>query len=109
MKRRKLKPKGTVHGSVAVEYSSPPCLMQEFELERRSSDEPGVRIKRIYDKPEQTDGFRVLVDRLWPRGIKKEKAAIEAWLRDLAPSSELRKWFGHDPHRWTEFRRRYLV
>jgi uncharacterized protein YeaO (DUF488 family) len=70
---------------------------------------PGVRIKRIYDEPEQTDGFRVLVDRLWPRGIKKEKAAIEAWLRDLAPSSDLRKWFGHDPHRWTEFRRRYLV
>jgi uncharacterized protein YeaO (DUF488 family) len=82
--------------------------MHEFELERRPSDEPGVRIKRIYDKPEQTDGFRVLVDRLWPRGIKKQTAALDAWMRELAPSSELRKWFRHDPLRWTEFRGRYL-
>ena len=76
-------------------------------MSRNRVGAPGVRIKRIYDEPEPTDGFRVLVDRLWPRGIKKEKAAIEAWPRDLAPSPELRKWFGHDPDRWTEFRRRY--
>ena len=77
-------------------------------MSRNPVGAPGVRIKRIYDEPEPTDGFRVLVDRLWPRGIKKEKAAIEAWPRDLAPSPELRKWFGHDPDRWTEFRRRYV-
>lgn len=76
-------------------------------MSRNRVGAPGVRIKRIYDEPEPADGFRVLVDRLWPRGIKKEKAAIEAWPRDLAPSTELRKWFGHDPDRWTEFRRRY--
>jgi uncharacterized protein YeaO (DUF488 family) len=81
--------------------------MQELEVSRNRVGAPGVRIKRIYDEPEPADGFRVLVDRLWPRGIKKEKAAIEAWPRDLAPSTELRKWFGHDPDRWTEFRRRY--
>jgi uncharacterized protein YeaO (DUF488 family) len=66
-----------------------------------------VKIRRIYDTPDKRDGKRVLVDRLWPRGIKKEDAAVDLWLREIAPSNELRKWFGHDPERWQEFRRRY--
>jgi uncharacterized protein YeaO (DUF488 family) len=66
-----------------------------------------IRIKRIYEKKERTDGKRILVDRLWPRGIKKENAKIDLWLKDIAPSSELRKWFSHDPAKWPEFRKRY--
>jgi uncharacterized protein YeaO (DUF488 family) len=68
-----------------------------------------VVIKRVYEAPTRLDGTRVLVDRLWPRGLTKEKAAIEAWLRDLAPSDELRRWFHAHPEAWTMFRRRYLL
>jgi uncharacterized protein YeaO (DUF488 family) len=68
-----------------------------------------VKLKRAYDKPAGADGTRVLVDRLWPRGVKKEVAAIDHWAKDLAPSTELRKWFGHDPGRWSEFKRRYAA
>ena len=68
-----------------------------------------IRIKRIYTSAEQTDGFRVLVDRLWPRGVSKENARIDLWLRDVAPSSALRVWFGHDSKHWTEFRMRYYA
>jgi uncharacterized protein YeaO (DUF488 family) len=67
----------------------------------------GVRIKRIYEPAAKSDGYRVLVDRLWPRGIKREQAAIDEWAREVAPSQELRHWFGHDPQRYDEFRRRY--
>jgi len=66
-----------------------------------------VRIKRAYLPPAPGDGVRVLVDRLWPRGVSKSDAAIDSWMKDLAPSTELRRWFGHDPSRWDEFRRRY--
>ncbi len=66
-----------------------------------------VRIKRIYDPPAAGDGRRLLVDRLWPRGVAKEEAAIDEWLKEIAPSNTLRKWFGHDPARWEEFRQRY--
>lgn len=66
-----------------------------------------VKIKRIYDPPSPDDGRRVLIDRLWPRGIKKEEAKIDEWLRDIAPSTELRKWFSHDPAKWQEFKNRY--
>jgi uncharacterized protein YeaO (DUF488 family) len=66
-----------------------------------------IRLKRAYEPPAKADGTRVLIDRLWPRGVSKSKAAIDHWFRDLAPSTELRKWFGHDPARWDEFRRRY--
>lgn len=66
-----------------------------------------VRLKRAYESPARDDGYRVLVDRLWPRGVRKTDAAIALWAKDLAPSTELRKWFGHDPARWQEFRRRY--
>ncbi|MBL8600180.1 MAG: DUF488 domain-containing protein [Devosia sp.] len=66
-------------------------------------------IKRVYLPPDKDDGQRVLVDRLWPRGVSKREAAIDVWLKDVAPSAALRKWFGHDPQRWEEFRRRYLA
>lgn len=66
-----------------------------------------IRLKRIYDPPAPDDGTRVLVDRVWPRGVTKQAARLDAWLRDLAPSDELRRWFRHDPAKWEEFRRRY--
>ncbi|MGH7008533.1 MAG: DUF488 domain-containing protein [Stellaceae bacterium] len=66
-----------------------------------------VSLKRAYEPPSPRDGTRILVDRLWPRGVKKAKARIDLWLKDAAPSTALRKWFGHDPVRWSEFRRRY--
>lgn len=66
-----------------------------------------IRVRRIHDPPESADGMRVLVDRLWPRGIRKADAALDAWLPELAPSTELRKWYGHDPQRWPLFRERY--
>ena len=68
-----------------------------------------IRIKRAYEEPVPDDGYRVLVDRLWPRGLKRDGLRLDAWLKDLAPSPELRRWFGHDPTRWQEFRRRYEV
>ena len=68
-----------------------------------------IQVKRAYEKAEKTDGNRFLVDRLWPRGVKKEALAIAAWLKDVAPSTELREWYGHDPAKWDEFRRRYFA
>ena len=67
-----------------------------------------IQIKRVYEKPNAKDGFRILVDRLWPRGLTREKAAVDLWLKDIAPSTELRKWFGHDPGKWKEFQKKYL-
>jgi uncharacterized protein YeaO (DUF488 family) len=66
-----------------------------------------VRLKRAYEPPAASDGYRVLVDRLWPRGVRREEARLDEWARELAPSAELRRWFGHDPERFEEFRRRY--
>jgi uncharacterized protein YeaO (DUF488 family) len=66
-----------------------------------------IKIKRVYEVVESDDGFRILVDRLWPRGLTKEKAQVDLWLRDIAPSTELRTWFGHDPAKWDEFKKRY--
>ena len=66
-----------------------------------------IKLKRVYEKPATADGTRILVDRLWPRGLKKEAAAIDHWFKEIAPSTALRKWFGHDPVRWNEFHRRY--
>ncbi|MCL5024252.1 MAG: DUF488 domain-containing protein [Nitrospirae bacterium] len=66
-----------------------------------------VKIKRIYEPPSRSDGKRVYVDRLWPRGLRKEQAHFDEWIRDISPSDELRKWFGHDPSKWQEFRSRY--
>lgn len=69
---------------------------------------PNIKLKRVYSPAEQSDGYRILVDRIWPRGIAKAKAGIDEWLRDVAPSDALRKWFDHDRERWPEFKRRYL-
>ena len=69
---------------------------------------PEIRIRRVYEKPEPADGTRVLVDRLWPRGLRKDAAALDEWAKDVAPSTELREWYGHDPAKFDEFRRRYL-
>src|SRR5438477_13217891 len=66
-----------------------------------------IALKRVYDEPEPSDGTRVLVDRLWPRGLSRERAHVDLWLKEIAPSNELRKWFGHDPEKFAEFRRRY--
>ena len=67
-----------------------------------------VTVKRVYEKPARSDGYRVLVDRLWPRGLSKSRVALDAWLRDLAPSDELRRWFHARPESWLAFRKRYL-
>jgi uncharacterized protein YeaO (DUF488 family) len=68
---------------------------------------PDVRVRRVYDEPRPDDGTRVLVDRIWPRGLTKDKARLDQWLKQVAPSTELRKWYGHDPERFEEFGRRY--
>jgi uncharacterized protein YeaO (DUF488 family) len=66
-----------------------------------------IKVKRVYQEPSEDDGERVLVERLWPRGLSKERAAVDLWLKDVAPSAELRQWFNHDPAKWEEFRQRY--
>ena len=66
-----------------------------------------INIKRVYGKPTREDGTRILVDRLWPRGLTKEKAGVDVWLKEIAPSTALRQWFGHDPDKWAEFQKRY--
>lgn len=73
------------------------------------TENPKVRIRRIYDEPTRSDGVRVLVDRVWPRGVSKEEAHIDAWVKQVAPSTQLRKWYSHDPGRFAEFTRRYLI
>ncbi len=66
-----------------------------------------IRLKRVYEPPSPDDGTRILVERLWPRGVNKQKAAVDHWAKEVAPSPELRKWYGHDPEKWDEFRKRY--
>jgi uncharacterized protein YeaO (DUF488 family) len=70
--------------------------------------EPEVNVRRVYEQPAPEDGIRVLVDRVWPRGLSKDKAQIDEWCKQVAPSTELRKWYGHEPDRFSEFTRRYL-
>ncbi len=67
-----------------------------------------LKIKRVYEEPAREDGFRILIDRLWPRGLTKEKAKVDLWLKEIAPSDTLRKWYQHDPEKWFEFKRRYF-
>ena len=69
---------------------------------------PRLQVRRVYDPPARSDGCRVLVDRIWPRGLSKEAAKLDAWIKDVAPSSELRKWFGHEPSRWASFKHKYF-
>ena len=68
-----------------------------------------IKLKKVYEKPSKEDGLRVLVERLWPRGFTKERASVDLWLKDIAPSTELRKWFGHDPAKWEQFCKRYMT
>jgi len=75
---------------------------------KTSNSKMSPKIKRVYDSPKQTDGYRILVDRMWPRGLTKEEAHIDLWVRDIAPSNALRKWFSHDPKKWPEFKDRYF-
>lgn len=88
-------------------YSSPACYLHELEAAAAEPRARGVAVKRIYETPQPEDGMRVLVDRLWPRGVTRQRAALDEWLRDLAPSTALRRWFQRDPQRWLEFARRY--
>jgi uncharacterized protein YeaO (DUF488 family) len=87
--------------------------MKETRMEETKGSEPEpamattVKLKRAYEPAAKSDGTRILIDRLWPRGVRKEQAAIDRWLKEIAPSTELRRWFGHQPERWPEFRRRY--
>lgn len=74
-----------------------------------TEQQANVALKRVYDEPAASDGRRVLVERLWPRGLSKARACIDLWLKEIAPSPELRTWFGHDPEKWDEFRHRYEV
>ncbi|MCJ7457969.1 MAG: DUF488 family protein [candidate division Zixibacteria bacterium] len=67
-----------------------------------------LKVKRVYEEPAKEDGFRILIDRLWPRGLTKERAKVDLWLKDIAPSDALRKWYGHDPKKWLEFKHRYF-
>ena len=67
-----------------------------------------IRIKRVYEEPAPDDGYRVLIDRLWPRGLKKSQVRFDQWLKEVSPSSELRQWFGHDPEKWAQFKTRYF-
>lgn len=85
------------------EGGDPPCWAHMFEVPLA----PDVRVRRVYDPPTADDGRRILVDRIWPRGVSRAEAAIDLWVRDVAPSTDLRRWFGHDPARWPEFTRRY--
>ena len=79
----------------------------EASIRKGRSDRTMIKLKRVYEQAKPSDGFRVLVDRLWPRGVSKEEAHINEWLRDIAPSTELREWFRHDPAKWPEFQKRY--
>src|SRR5215831_9698681 len=88
-------------------YSSPACFLHELPPPADTSRMHAVEIKRIYEPADSADGFRVLIDRLWPRGVSRRRAALDAWLADLAPSTALRTWFHHDLARWPEFARRY--
>jgi uncharacterized protein YeaO (DUF488 family) len=66
-----------------------------------------IRVKRVYEEPAKEDGYRILVDRLWPRGLTKERAGVDLWMKEIAPSDALRKWYGHEPEKWPEFEKRY--
>lgn len=94
----------------AVKYV-PKCIIEESSQGPKqmmtSVPAENVKLKRIYEPPAANDGMRILVDRIWPRGVSKKDAALDLWMKEIAPSTELRKWFAHDPARWNEFRRRY--
>lgn len=104
--RQRKEPKGSGK-YIADNYLSAGLLLAVIVEMTRKKLQGAIRIKRAYEPPERGDGARVLVDRLWPRGLKKDAASLTLWLKDIAPSASLRQWFGHDPARWREFGRRY--
>ena len=83
--------------------------MRRGDDPEKEAEDIMIKLKRAYEPPEKKDGARLLVERLWPRGLTKEKAGIDEWFKDVAPSPELRRWYAHDPAKWAEFRRRYLA
>lgn len=85
------------------------ALKSEAGTDSRKEPPVSLAIKRVYEPASPADGYRILVDRLWPRGLSKERAAVDLWLKAIAPSTELRQWFGHDPDKWDEFRKRYFA
>ncbi len=78
-------------------------------VQKATKEKPQIRLKRVYQPPSKEDGFRILVDRIWPRGLTKDRADVHLWLKEAAPSAELRKWFGHEVSRWKEFKRKYTA
>src|SRR5580700_894712 len=97
-------------GDAARRCHEPPCASRRCKTDGENVMTERVRdvnVKRVYEQPADADGTRVLVDRVWPRGLTKQRAAVDVWLKDIAPSAGLRKWFGHDPSRWKEFEARY--
>jgi len=105
-RRPRAKPERSGRETVG-ELSSPACYLHELGPDGPAAAPRDVTIKRIYEKAEMQDGYRALIDRLWPRGVSRQRAALDAWLVELAPSNELRTWFHHDSKRWSEFTRRY--
>jgi uncharacterized protein YeaO (DUF488 family) len=102
---RSKKPVNRYHRPIVL----PPALLLRLAIEAGVDRGRSLKleIKRVYDEPSRADGTRILVDRLWPRGLSKERARVDLWLKDIAPSTDLRKWFSHDPKKWTEFQARY--
>jgi uncharacterized protein YeaO (DUF488 family) len=97
---------GETVGTAAVRtgWGRPSCGSERsYDMGKKAT----IRLKRAYEEPSEGDGTRFLVERLWPRGVRKEAAAIDVWLKEVAPSAGLRKWYGHDPDKWNEFRKRY--
>jgi uncharacterized protein YeaO (DUF488 family) len=92
-----------------IVFAEPFCshAIVGVRFNRKGQRSLGVEIKRVYEQPSHSDGTRILVDRLWPRGLSKERAKVDIWLKDIAPSTELRKWFSHDPEKWAGFQTRY--
>jgi uncharacterized protein YeaO (DUF488 family) len=91
-----------------------PVLPQSLSVDgidgpKKPGEHEMIKIRRVYDKPDPADGVRILVDRLWPRGLSKEAAKVDVWAKNLSPSHELRKWYGHDPEKWEEFKKRYFA
>lgn len=91
-----------------------PCMLARLKVDEGTNcmarrNRPAIQVKRVYEPPAAEDGVRLLVDRLWPRGLQRKALPLDGWLRDVAPSDALRRWFAHDPARWDEFRRRYFA
>jgi uncharacterized protein YeaO (DUF488 family) len=92
---------------VEIENCGRECRVRSHSLLNQQSEFLMIKVKRVYETPSPGDGARILVERLWPRGFSRDRAAVDLWLKEVAPSAELRRWFGHDPTKWQEFEKRY--